>query len=211
MYICIIKHIEHQLTNELEMKNKQLTNGFLKLSLVALLVISFFSANAQHLGKQYEWLKMIPSEIPVASGSPYYELTIKVDGFNKEELEQNAVRFFKNYFSTELYKKEDNDFLGFGNYTISMDPKNIEDNYKVNYIMEIHVRKGRYEIVMRNFTMERFEAQVDLPRRMKAAEEQIPAAQTLCKNFHTRNLIVMKSAYDVMDWKATGDGATASK
>ncbi|NDC42950.1 MAG: DUF4468 domain-containing protein [Chitinophagia bacterium] len=168
-------------------------------------------ANAQNLGRQYEWIKLMPEEIPVSGGEVSYSMDVKLPDLDKDQMKDNATWFFKNAFSSELFKNDKYKFVGFGNYTVNMANANAaEDLYTVNYILEINISKGKYEVTMRNFEIEHFDAKVNMMKRIDAAKT-VPQARAFCTVFHKKNIQVLKSVYDVMDKKIAGENPTAAK
>jgi hypothetical protein len=188
----------------------------MKRIILLLVAFSVLQASAQNMGKQFEWAKLIPNELPLSANTPYYDMSVSMDddAYTREQLDENANYYFNNVFVTSMVRKEGkHKFSGIGTYSFSV-TKSVDPNdiYTVNYIIDISNKNGRFEMTMHDFTLTHLDLEVSIPKRVEAAERNDVISKNILASMHKNNLIELKKAYDTM-YKGNGHpaAATASK
>lgn len=148
----------------------------MKWFFILLFALPVFSASAQNLGKEFEWVKIAPTEFSLKAKKPYYEISVSLENeaFTKEKLKQNADFYFHNLFSTELVKEEGKYAMtGVGTYSFNILKSGSEGGtYKVNYILEISWKDNKYNMNMHDFVIEHLDATVNIGNRIELAEKK---------------------------------------
>ena len=187
----------------------------MKWMLLMLLALPATQSIAQNLGKQYEWVKLAPDEMPLKSNNPYYDITVPMedDAYTREQLEANANYYFNNVFGTSLVRNEGkHKFSGIGNYSFSVTKSNNpRDIYTVTYIMDIATKNGKYVMTMHDFKLTHLDLEVSVPKRLEAAEKDDMLSKQIITGMHRSNLSELRKAYTTMLKKDAGNEATASK
>ncbi len=187
----------------------------MKWMLLLLLALPATQSTAQNIGKQYEWVKLAPEQLPVKSNEPYYEISVPMedDAYTREQLDANANYYFNNVFGTSMVKNEGkHKFSGISSYSFSTTKSaNPNDIYTVNYILDIATKEGRYILTMHGFTLSHLDAEVSLSKRIEAADKNDMLAKVIVASIHKNNLVELKKAYNTMLKTNTAIEDTASK
>jgi len=159
-----------------------------------------------HVDKKAEWLKSTASHIPLKGREPYYDTVVKyTDNFTREDMDHNAVYYFKKMFGSKMLKleSEKHSYTGYGVYVFSADKRNAAPGmYKVYYTVDITVKGCKYYVDMHDFKMENQHAEVSFFNLLSSAKENDAKSKEILAMFHTNNEYEIHRIYDVMSSKS---------
>ncbi len=184
----------------------------MKKTLLLLMTAATLQSSAQNLGKRYEFINTVVDRIPTKSSVPYYDTTVRLeDETTAEQLAANEENFFKNVFGSDLVKKVGkHTTTAAGTYAFSIkNTNNPDDQYTVNYWLDITVKGSRYDVVLHDFTIEHQDLEINIAKRLAAAKNNDGSAKQLLAIFHSTNMDELKKVYKTMSGKAGSE--TASK
>ena len=189
----------------------------MKWMLLLFLAFPVAQSSAQNIGKQYEWVKLAPEQMPVKSNDPYYDIDIPMDdegaSYTREQLDANANYYFNNVFSSSMVKNVGkHSFSGISSYSFSINKTpNTDDIYTVTYILDISTKNGRYNMTMHSFKLTHVDLEVDLSKRIAAAGKNDMVSKKIIASMHMNNLAELKKAYVTMMKNSNSAPITASK
>ena len=165
--------------------------------------------------KQNDAINKLITSIPMQSGVPYYDTAVEsADGLTRDELQENADYFFSNIFGTGYVNRNQKHgkMTAIGKYNLTTS-KNADpdDVYTVNYLMDITVKNGRYDVSLHSFTIEHQGAEIDMAVKMDAAVKNDQKARIMLACFQQNNINELRKVYAVMARKPSPSMATASK
>jgi len=150
------------------------------------------------------WITSYAAAVPLSSGEPAYDTTIRLaENMTREILEQNANQYFEKTFSTGyVNKNKKHNYTALGTYSFSLnDNADDQELYTVNYIMDISIKDGKYDVSLHNFTIEHLAANVDMDKKIAAASRGDAKARMLMAYFQRNNLAQLKQVYQSMSAK----------
>ena len=156
------------------------------LSLV--MIGSFGAATAQNMGYAYDFIKLTYKQIPLHAGGPEYDTAVSAGKTAAmSNIERNATSFF-NTFDSKTINAEEGTYTAQGSYTyMTTKQQNVEHTYEVNYTVEVKVKKGKYTVTMRNFTMSNQDRLIDFRESIKSADKNNGICNQFLAFFHDRN------------------------
>ena len=173
----------------------------MKWILIIFLALPFARSSAQNLGKQSEWSKSVAAQIPLKSGSPYYDTTVSLgNDATKDKLLESAKYYFHNLFGSDLVKSAGKyAMVGCANYVINLGNTDDEESrFKITYLMTITTKDGEYNICMHDFSFEHVGSELDFSKKLHAAKDNNELARRLLTIFHHKNLDELNKACAAM-------------